>query len=432
MFCRDKDGNLVQLGAGAYGQVRHGAPPPPCASSQSPLPPLQPGCLNMCPHLFDLPTKSAWKRLPSSPPTLPPHPTPPLMPALDPPCPLRPPPHPLCGQVYKAFLHGVHPVAVKVFQTQDDVPLADFWKEAAILRSCRHRSIVQLQGACVDGDTTMMVTELMDTDLYRALQVSVPLCCASFLLRALLPPLAAQASHQRLLHHLLVAELATPPLLPRQANRVSWYRHGHDIAIDIAQALHFLHSRSIIHFDCKSPNILLSADNKAKLAGKRLLPPSKAHFPCVPEAECLVVICPGRRHAATWTICGWLHRWHISSGSYRPSLPAPRGTSHAALSRSASALALPNLCGYGSHFWASLPHPKVESFSCTSNPLCPWPCRCGLGADSVPLLHHRRRRHLQLGGEQPCCPPERAAVLPAGRQTCGPSSTAQLPSPCPG
>ena len=30
---------------------------------------------------------------------------------------------------------------------------------------------ILLQGTCVDGDTTMMVTELMDTDLYRALQV---------------------------------------------------------------------------------------------------------------------------------------------------------------------------------------------------------------------------------------------------------------------
>lgn len=142
MFCRDKDGNLVQLGAGAY------------------------------------------------------------------------------GQVYKAFLHGVHPVAVKVFQTQDDVPLADFWREVSILRGCRHDSVVRLLGACVDGDTTMMVTELMDTDLYRALQ----------------------------------------------ANRVSWYRHGHDIAIDVAEALRYLHSRSIIHFDCKSPNILLSDTNQAKLA----------------------------------------------------------------------------------------------------------------------------------------------------------------------
>ncbi len=73
--------------------------------------------------------------------------------------------------MYKAFLYGVHPVAVKVFQTQDDVPADDFWREISILRTCRHGNIVQFQGACVDGDTTMMVTELMDTDLYRALQV---------------------------------------------------------------------------------------------------------------------------------------------------------------------------------------------------------------------------------------------------------------------
>lgn len=56
-----------------------------------------------------------------------------------------------------------------------------------------------------------------------------------------------------------------------QAKRVSWYRHGLDIALDVAQALHFLHSRSIIHFDCKSPNILLSTTNSAKLAGARQL-----------------------------------------------------------------------------------------------------------------------------------------------------------------
>ncbi|KAI3432258.1 hypothetical protein D9Q98_003819 [Chlorella vulgaris] len=124
------------------------------------------------------------------------------------------------GQVYKAFLYGVHPVAVKVFHTQDDVPTDDFWREISILRTCRHSNIVQFQGACVDGDTTMMVTELLDTDLYRALQ----------------------------------------------AKRVSWYRHGLDIALDVAQALHFLHSRNIIHFDCKSPNILLSTTNSAKLA----------------------------------------------------------------------------------------------------------------------------------------------------------------------
>ena len=52
-----------------------------------------------------------------------------------------------------------------------------------------------------------------------------------------------------------------------QLNRVNWYKHGLDIAIDVAQALHFLHCRNIIHFDCKSPNILLSTTNSAKLAG---------------------------------------------------------------------------------------------------------------------------------------------------------------------
>ncbi|PRW61077.1 leucine-rich repeat receptor kinase EMS1 [Chlorella sorokiniana] len=124
------------------------------------------------------------------------------------------------GQVYKAFLHGLHPVAVKVFQTQDDMPAEDFWREISILRTCRHDNIVQFKGTCVDGDTTMMVTELMDTDLYRALQ----------------------------------------------CRRVSWYKHGLDIAIDVARALHFLHTRNIIHFDCKSPNILLSTTNQAKLA----------------------------------------------------------------------------------------------------------------------------------------------------------------------
>lgn len=73
-----------------------------------------------------------------------PHPTPPHPHALT-------PPQPFSQQVYKAFLYGVHPVAVKVFQTQDDVPADDFWKEISILRTCRHGNIVQFQartGSC--------------------------------------------------------------------------------------------------------------------------------------------------------------------------------------------------------------------------------------------------------------------------------------------
>lgn len=46
-------------------------------------------------------------------------------------------------QVYRAFLYGVHPVAVKVFQAHAEVPQEEFWREINILRTCRHRNIVQ-------------------------------------------------------------------------------------------------------------------------------------------------------------------------------------------------------------------------------------------------------------------------------------------------
>lgn len=52
--------------------------------------------------------------------------------------------HPCPVQVFKAHLYGVHPVAVKVFRAHPEVPEADFWREINILRTCRHRSIVQV------------------------------------------------------------------------------------------------------------------------------------------------------------------------------------------------------------------------------------------------------------------------------------------------
>ena len=42
---------------------------------------------------------------------------------------------------------------------------------------------------------------------------------------------------------------------------------GPAIALGVAQGLHFLHGRGIVHFDIKSPNILLSKDGSvAKIA----------------------------------------------------------------------------------------------------------------------------------------------------------------------
>ncbi len=43
-----------------------------------------------------------------------------------------------------------------------------------------------------------------------------------------------------------------------RVGKVSWYRRGRKIAIDIAKGLVFLHSRRIVHLDLKSPNILLA------------------------------------------------------------------------------------------------------------------------------------------------------------------------------
>ena len=50
------------------------------------------------------------------------------------------------------------------------------------------------------------------------------------------------------------------------AGRVNWWRRGRKIAIDVAKGLCFLHARRIVHFDLKSPNILLARDGTAKIA----------------------------------------------------------------------------------------------------------------------------------------------------------------------
>ncbi len=41
---------------------------------------------------------------------------------------------------------------------------------------------------------------------------------------------------------------------------------GRQIALDIARGLHFLHRHSVVHFDLKSPNVLLGRQHVAKIA----------------------------------------------------------------------------------------------------------------------------------------------------------------------
>ena len=43
-------------------------------------------------------------------------------------------------------------------------------------------------------------------------------------------------------------------------------QRGKQVALEVALALHYLHSHSTIHFDLKSPNVLLTRYGTAKIA----------------------------------------------------------------------------------------------------------------------------------------------------------------------
>ncbi|KAL4419698.1 hypothetical protein ABPG75_006796 [Micractinium tetrahymenae] len=133
------------------------------------------------------------------------------------------------GTVYKAMRNGVQPVAVKVLGTANvrvssdvvkAVSNADLMKEISILRACRDTNILQFQGACFDGQRTLLVTEYMEGG--------------------------------NLTHNL-------------RTEKVTWWRRGKKIALDVARALVYLHSRRIIHLDIKSANVLLTRDGTAKV-----------------------------------------------------------------------------------------------------------------------------------------------------------------------
>ena len=128
------------------------------------------------------------------------------------------------GKVYKALRNAVQPVAVKVIPSPDEAHLhahEQIRREIAILRACRDANIVQFQGAYLGPEETLLVTEYMEGGD-------------------------------------LMSNIA--------AGRVTWWRRGRKIAIDVAKGLCFLHARRIVHFDLKSPNILLTRDGTAKIA----------------------------------------------------------------------------------------------------------------------------------------------------------------------
>ncbi|PRW57781.1 serine threonine- kinase [Chlorella sorokiniana] len=130
--------------------------------------------------------------------------------------------------VYQVLLNGVEPHAAKVFRLGSD-PRAqlDFLEEASLLRLLRHRSVVGFAGVCVARGHGIILMELMEGGDLRSRNAEVD----EWGLR-----------------------------------RFGWYQRGKTVALDIATAMHYLHSSSYTHFDIKSRNVLLSRDLTAKLA----------------------------------------------------------------------------------------------------------------------------------------------------------------------
>ena len=134
------------------------------------------------------------------------------------------------GRVYKGRYRSMCDVAVKVLHPVDDPRTHDtVLREVSLLQRLRHRNVVRLIGACLDGPggTALLLTELMDLgDLWRALPARTP-------------------SGERIF---------------------SWWLRGRNVIEDVARGLAYLHAHKIVHFDLKSANILLNQTGTAKIA----------------------------------------------------------------------------------------------------------------------------------------------------------------------
>eukprot|EP01043_Picozoa_sp_COSAG02_P044424 COSAG02_NODE_3966_length_5976_cov_2.712949_5_plen_341_part_00 len=163
------------------------------------------------------------------------------------------------GTVYKALWCGA-PVAVKKIYYGDDhdhdpASLESLKKEADILATLRHPNIVLFLGASFAPPNIFLVSELM----------------------------TGPKGHNN------VRRVLDDPSL---TSLLSWglrIRMAHDISL----AMHYLHSRNIVHRDLKSANVLVTSDLRCKVTdfgNSRLVDPRQA--------------APGARAAASSTGAG--------------------------------------------------------------------------------------------------------------------------------
>ncbi|KAL4438479.1 hypothetical protein ABPG77_000127 [Micractinium sp. CCAP 211/92] len=130
-------------------------------------------------------------------------------------------------RVYKALLHG-DLVAAKEVEIGDAPGMRElFLAEASKLAQLRHPHVITLFGLSLTPDKGVVFMELCEGhDLYRALQ------------------LRSAATGSRLF---------------------GWRQHGKRVALQVAQALAYLHRKNVMHCDIKSPNVLLTECGTAKL-----------------------------------------------------------------------------------------------------------------------------------------------------------------------
>ena len=101
-------------------------------------------------------------------------------------------------------------------------------QEATHLQHLRHPNVVALYGIALTKTKGIVVMELCEgRDLHSALQVTVA------------------GSSERLF---------------------SWRRRGRRVALEVARALNYLHSRGVAHMDVKSANILLTVSGTGAAA----------------------------------------------------------------------------------------------------------------------------------------------------------------------
>ncbi|KAK9792045.1 hypothetical protein WJX73_002538 [Symbiochloris irregularis] len=140
------------------------------------------------------------------------------------------------GVVYKGQLDGFKPVAIKFLHPVTcavDLKTTDaFMAEVDVLRACRNKNVVDFRGAWIQENLVYMVLELMETDLLKA----------------------------------IADDSAKAKEAPDQGRQLGWHGIGSEIALDILQGLHYLHSNNVVHLDMKSGNILLARDGTAKIA----------------------------------------------------------------------------------------------------------------------------------------------------------------------